>query len=77
MPCGCNKGRTPAVLPPAAAQQQAPRTTTRVAVYEVVKDGDVVLSTTRPTAARQEASRLGASIRVSSRPAEAGDPVPV
>jgi hypothetical protein len=41
----------------------------RVAVYEVVVDGEVTVSGTSPVAARSEAKRLGGSVRVTSRPA--------
>jgi hypothetical protein len=51
--------------------------TTQVAVYEVKVGGETVLSTSSPTAAREEAKRLGGSLRVTSRPLEAADPVPV
>lgn len=67
MPCGC-RGGPPAQLPQMTPARSAPVTAARVAVYEVVVDGDVVVSTASPTAAREEARRLGASIRVTSRP---------
>lgn len=67
MPCGC-QGRTASVLPPARSAGTAPVEAARVAVYEIVVDGAVVESTTVASAARDEARRLGASIRVTSRP---------
>jgi hypothetical protein len=51
--------------------------TTQVAVYEVKVGGETVLSTSSPTAAREEAKRLGGSLKVTSRPLEAADPVSV
>jgi hypothetical protein len=74
MGCGCNK-RGASAVPRAANQLEASApapTVRRVAVYEVYKQGEEpVLTTTNATAARQEARRLGASVRVSSRAAEA------
>jgi hypothetical protein len=67
MACGCSKRGKPAVLP--QVNQPSGRVTTQVAVYEVRKGDEVILSTTNPTAAREEARRLGASLRVTSRPA--------
>lgn len=79
MGCGCKKNVKPSHLPAAAEAPGVPApTAARVAVYEVVKDGSVVLSTTNPVAARQESSRSGASLRVTSRAVDvsAGEPVP-
>ena len=67
MPCGCQGGKA-AKLPTMVAARTAPVTAKRVAVYEVVVDGSVVVTTASPSAARDEARRLGASIRVTSRP---------
>lgn len=67
MPCGCRQKAGP--LPQsllASAENTAP-VTRRVAVYEVRKDGGVMLSTTSAVAARSEAKRLGASVHVTSR----------
>lgn len=74
MGCGC-KGRSTSVLPENSVTASTAPITSRVAVYEVVKDGEVVLSTTSATAARAEATRLNASIRVTSRAVTADDPV--
>lgn len=71
MGCGCNK--TVKVTQQASVSAlrgtDPPAGAARVAVYEVVLDGEVVTRTTSPTAARSEAKRLHASIRVTSREA--------
>lgn len=74
MPCGC-RGKN-AQLPINRPEPAQTKSVGRVAVYEVVKDSEPVLTTTNPKAARQEANRLGATVRVTSRAVEAGDPVP-
>jgi hypothetical protein len=74
MPCGCSKGRSAGTLPTNRLETASPRRSARVAVYEVVTDGLVKLSTTSPAAARQEAKRLGGSVRVTSRPVDPGEP---
>ena len=76
MGCGCSKRNREAgarsALPQVDHTKSTAPTTRRVAVYEV-KDtsGDVVLSTTSASAARSEAKRLGASVRVTSQMAGA------
>lgn len=69
MGCGCGKGKAGSPLPQATIQTASAPTAARIAVYEVVKDGEVVLSTTTPSAARSEAKRVGGSVRVTSRQA--------
>jgi hypothetical protein len=76
MPCGC-QGRAASLPPTQTAKTRAPVEAKRVAVYNVIVDGETVLSTSSPSAARSESQRLGASIRVTSRPVQTGDPVPV
>lgn len=72
MPCNCGKNALPrAQAASAAPRREGVRTAARVAVYQVVVDGEVKVATSSPTAAREEARRLGASIRVTSRPVEA------
>lgn len=62
--------RSAALAPgPAAATAPTAGPSGRIAVYEVVSGGEVVTSTTSATAARQEAKRVGGSLRVTSRPA--------
>lgn len=68
MGCGCGKGKSGGPLPQTNHRTAAAPTAARVAVYEVVKDGAVVLSTTTPSSARSEAKRVGGSVRVTSRP---------
>lgn len=69
MACGCSGGGGgPLPQNNLAAGAGSGRSAVRVAVYQVSKDGKVVLSTTSPVAARQEAKRLGASVKVTSRP---------
>lgn len=78
MPCGCaGKNQSLPKNGEVAQARSEPRRSARVAVYEVVKDGSTIVSTTSPSAARSESKRIGGSIRVSSRPVEAGDPVAV
>lgn len=69
MGCGCNKGRSAAPLPQ-KTHKVGGNKTTRVATYEVIKDGSVVTTTSSPTSARSEARRVGGSVRVSSRVVE-------
>jgi hypothetical protein len=80
MGCGCGKSKNAGV--PAAAQAAARevRSVGRIAVYQVVVGGEVVTSTESAGAARQEANRLGGSLRVTSREArqeELKQPAPV
>lgn len=49
--------------------------TARVAVFEVIKNKEVKLATSSPSAAREEARRLGGSVRVTSRPVEAAESI--
>jgi hypothetical protein len=71
MGCGCNKGRAAAPLPQKThAARVGGSTTSRIAVYEVMKNGVVKTSTTSSTAARSEARRIGGSVRVTSRTQE-------
>ena len=69
MGCGCRgKSGGNKVLPQVNHAGVAPTSVKRVAVYNVVKNNETVLTTTNPTAARTEARRLGGSVKVSSRP---------
>jgi hypothetical protein len=77
MGCGCSKRSKGAAkaLPQTELRTAPAPTAKRVAVYEV-KDsgGDVVLSTTSASAARSEAKRLGASVRVTSQRVDTAAP---
>jgi hypothetical protein len=72
MPCGCkgSPGPLPQSLTASSLAGTAP-VTKRIAVYQVKKDGDTMLSTTSPIAARSEAKRIGGSVHVTSRPVDA------
>ena len=77
MPCGCRKSKAlPGTLQArrAATAASAARETSRVAVYQFVKGGEVVGSTENPVEARERAKVLGASVRVTSRLGKAGEP---
>jgi hypothetical protein len=63
--CGCG-GRQSKTAKAALGEAPEP-TAQRVAVYEVYSDDTVMLSTTSASAARTEAKRLNASVRVKSR----------
>ena len=79
MGCGCSKrkreGEAARALPQTRLASSPGPTAKRVAVYEV-KDssGDVVLSTSSASAARSEAKRLGASVRVTSQKVDTAAP---
>ena len=79
MPCGCRKNRNlvPGTLEARRSAQSLPSQEPRVAVYQFVKNGEVVGTTENPSEARQKSKVLGASVRVTSRPVEAGEPAAV
>ena len=68
MGCGCSKAKQVATKSSAKVVQApgGPPAAGRVAMYQVVKDGEVVLETKSPVKARGEASRLRAHLRVTS-----------
>lgn len=78
MPCGCNKRRNVGgAMPGNEPAPPEPRRTARQAVYRVMKDGEEVIATTSAKTARDEAKKIGASVKVTSRPVEAGEPAAV
>ena len=77
MGCGCRKNGVGALPASAQAAVQDVRSVGRVAVYQVVVDKQVVTQTESAAAARQEANRLGGSLRVSSRELTAEELKPV
>ncbi len=79
MGCGCSKRKRESgaakALPQTKLTSSAGPIAKRVAVYEVTDSGgDVVLSTSSASAARSEAKRLGASVRVTSQKVETAAP---